>query len=124
VATAPSNAFQKEKTAGDTPAAAHAGSDAAPVVTREACAGSRDQLCDLCNGGCVNTGFSGRKLERIFGVDLFDLPFKIREIGVCKFPSSSTLLDEVAVVEIVRDQVVRNRQQDRCFGTRDMARPQ
>src|ERR1700742_3131892 len=67
---------QHEKRAGDGPAAAHARSGAAPVVTREPRACGCNQLRNLFDYLCLDTRFLRRKLKRVVPIDLFDLAFK------------------------------------------------
>src|SRR6185369_12793476 len=69
-----------------------------------------------------------RKLKRVLRVDLLQSRFKIRKICGSSFRSQELfpvppLLDEFTIVEIVLDQVIRDREEDRGFGAGIWRRP-
>ncbi len=121
---------QEEEAASHLPAALVPGGGAAPVVGGESGSRSRHQFGDLGDRIGIQARLGRRELERVLGVDLPERSLESLERGRLGRPLLHHELLPVepaahvlAIVELVADQVIGDRQQDSGLGARVTRQP-
>ena len=111
---------EQEQRARHLPAAEVARRGAAPGVGRQPRAGGRDHLGDLAQHRGVDAGLARREVERVARPHRGELALEVLEARVRPAERGGHVLlpvppspDELAVVAAGRDQVVRDREEDR-----------